>query len=154
MPGGVEPGMRFPFRHGCRGPWARALSAASGCADGAEGRKALLRQSRPADRRSTRASELSEQGCTWKTQAVDENQKQLRRRPCQMTEGIARVSGLEGPYKLHCTSPEGALEGGQKKTQKQALLLEEEWPCAPPRHGGHGYHPVKCTAPEHPRWKA
>ena len=56
----------LPGRHVCRGRKARALSTGSGCAGGAEGRKALLRQSRPAHRRSTRAHELSEQGCTWK----------------------------------------------------------------------------------------
>ena len=49
------------------------------------------------------------------TQPVEEKHNQLRTRPCRRTEGIARVSGLEGSYKLHCTSPGREQESRQRK---------------------------------------
>ena len=112
--------------------WARAEGNGWGPARGAEGRKALLRRSRPARRRSRSAHELCKQGYTWQTKTAEEKHDHLRTRPCPRTAGLQdRVEGV------NVTSRIAPGRGSTGRHTNKAHNKPVDWnKCGPALHNG------------------
>ena len=127
------------------------MSTGSGCAGSAEGRKALLRQSRPAHRRSTRAHDLSEQGCTWKHSRWRKSQSTAHK-TVPKDRRACKSERAGGPVQSVLHQSEVSTGKQTKETQNEPFCwnrggpaLRHATPCIPPG-------PINC--PDHHRWKA